>query len=53
MATSTITDGALVHDHGDGHVHSHVPEGDVSMGSLIALGASGGWCRVLRRWCCC
>ena len=23
-------------------MHSHVPEGDVSMGSLIALGASGG-----------
>jgi len=35
-------DGALTHDHGDGHVHSHVPEGDISMGSLIALGASGG-----------
>jgi nickel/cobalt exporter len=34
--------GALVHDHGDGHYHSHVPEGDVTMGSLIALGASGG-----------
>ncbi len=34
--------GGLVHDHGDGHVHSHVPEGDISMGSLIALGASGG-----------
>jgi ABC-type nickel/cobalt efflux system permease component RcnA len=34
--------GALVHDHGDGHYHSHVPEGDVSMASLIALGASGG-----------
>src|SRR5262249_19463941 len=32
----------LVHDHGDGHVHSHVPEGDVSLASLIALGASGG-----------
>ena len=32
----------LVHDHGDGHVHSHVPEGDVSMASLVALGASGG-----------
>jgi ABC-type nickel/cobalt efflux system permease component RcnA len=39
------------HDHGhahphththDGHTHSHVPEGDISMGSLIALGASGG-----------
>jgi ABC-type nickel/cobalt efflux system permease component RcnA len=34
--------GNLVHDHGDGHVHSHVPEGDISMASLIALGASGG-----------
>ncbi len=34
--------GALVHDHGDGQVHSHVPEGDVTMASLIALGASGG-----------
>ncbi|HTS31888.1 MAG TPA: hypothetical protein VMH81_38725 [Bryobacteraceae bacterium] len=34
--------GGLVHDHGDGHVHSHVPEGDVSMASLVALGASGG-----------
>jgi ABC-type nickel/cobalt efflux system permease component RcnA len=32
----------LVHDHGDGHVHSHVPEGEISMGSLMALGASGG-----------
>lgn len=30
------------HDHGDGHAHSHVPEGEVTMGSLIALGASGG-----------
>src|SRR5581483_2909882 len=29
------------HDHGPGG-HSHVPEGDVTMGSLIALGASGG-----------
>jgi len=34
--------GPFSHDHGDGHVHSHVPEGDVSMTSLIALGASGG-----------
>ena len=34
--------GGLVHDHGDGHVHSHVPEGEISMASLIALGASGG-----------
>lgn len=29
------------HSHGPGG-HSHVPEGDVSIGSLIALGASGG-----------
>jgi ABC-type nickel/cobalt efflux system permease component RcnA len=33
---------AFPHDHGDGHVHSHVPEGEVSMASLVALGASGG-----------
>jgi ABC-type nickel/cobalt efflux system permease component RcnA len=31
-----------VHDHGDGHSHRHVPEGEITMGSLIALGASGG-----------
>ncbi len=30
------------HDHGHNHGHSHVPEGDVTLGSLIALGASGG-----------
>jgi nickel/cobalt transporter (NicO) family protein len=31
------------HDHEHGpHTHTHVPEGDVTMGSLIALGASGG-----------
>jgi nickel/cobalt exporter len=29
------------HDHGT-HGHSHVPEGDITLGSLIALGASGG-----------
>ncbi|MEO8369047.1 MAG: hypothetical protein ABI806_07610 [Candidatus Solibacter sp.] len=29
------------HTH-DGHTHSHVPEGEITMGSLIALGASGG-----------
>jgi ABC-type nickel/cobalt efflux system permease component RcnA len=29
------------HHHGPGG-HSHVPEGEVTMGSLIALGASGG-----------
>ena len=34
--------GGLAHDHGDGHVHSHVPEGEITMGSLVALGASGG-----------
>ena len=31
----------LVHDHGDGRVHTHVPD-EISMGALIALGASGG-----------
>jgi ABC-type nickel/cobalt efflux system permease component RcnA len=33
------------HEHGHNHGepgHSHVPEGDVTLGSLIALGASGG-----------
>lgn len=33
------------HDHGHTHGpggHSHVPEGDVTLGGLIALGASGG-----------
>jgi ABC-type nickel/cobalt efflux system permease component RcnA len=36
------------HEHGphththDGHTHSHVPEGEVSLGSLIALGVTGG-----------
>jgi nickel/cobalt exporter len=31
------------HDHNHGsHSHSHVPEGEVSVGGLIALGASGG-----------
>ncbi|MEO8371926.1 MAG: high frequency lysogenization protein HflD [Candidatus Solibacter sp.] len=34
-------DGGLAHDHGDGRVHSHVPE-EISVGGLIALGASGG-----------
>jgi ABC-type nickel/cobalt efflux system permease component RcnA len=33
----------LHHSHShDGHTHSHVPEGEISVGSLIALGASGG-----------
>jgi ABC-type nickel/cobalt efflux system permease component RcnA len=40
--THDHTHGGLTHDHGDGHVHSHVPEGEISMASLIALGASGG-----------
>ena len=31
----------LAHHHGDGHVHTHVPE-EMSVGGLIALGASGG-----------
>jgi nickel/cobalt exporter len=31
----------LAHHHGDGRVHTHVPE-EVSLGGLIALGASGG-----------
>ena len=35
------THDGLTHTH-DGHTHSHVPEGDISIGSLIALGASGG-----------
>ncbi len=30
------------HDHGHTHSHSHVPESEISMGSLLALGASGG-----------
>jgi len=31
------------HDHNHDHAHSHLPEeGDVTLGSLIALGASGG-----------
>jgi len=29
------------HDHGS-HGHSHLPEGEVTLGSLIALGVSGG-----------
>jgi len=33
--------GALTHTH-DGHTHSHVIEGEISMKSLMALGASGG-----------
>jgi nickel/cobalt exporter len=33
--------GGLTHRH-DGHTHSHLPEGDVTFKSLVALGASGG-----------
>jgi nickel/cobalt transporter (NicO) family protein len=36
-----LTHDHLSHDHGDGHVHSHMPD-EVGLGSLIALGASGG-----------
>jgi ABC-type nickel/cobalt efflux system permease component RcnA len=31
----------LAHDHGDGRVHTHLPE-EIGVGGLIALGASGG-----------
>jgi nickel/cobalt exporter len=31
----------LIHHHGDGRVHTHIPE-EMSIGGLIALGASGG-----------
>jgi nickel/cobalt transporter (NicO) family protein len=31
----------LAHHHGDGRVHTHVPD-EMSVGGLIALGASGG-----------
>ncbi|MFN7920257.1 MAG: hypothetical protein U0Q16_09180 [Bryobacteraceae bacterium] len=30
------------HDHDHSHSHSHVPEGDITLRSLIALGVSGG-----------
>jgi len=30
------------HDHDHGHSHSHIPKGDITIGSLLALGASGG-----------
>jgi nickel/cobalt exporter len=30
------------HDHDHDHGHSHVPQGDITIGSLMALGASGG-----------
>ena len=31
----------LAHHHGDGRIHTHVPD-EISVGGLIALGASGG-----------
>lgn len=34
-------DGDHGHDHGDGHRH-HVPQGEITLGSLVALGVSGG-----------
>ena len=37
---SHIHDGHT-HTH-DGHTHTHVPAGDLTIGSLLALGASGG-----------
>ena len=30
------------HHHDHDHAHTHVPEGDITLGSLMALGASGG-----------
>ena len=30
------------HDHDHAHPHHHMPEGDITMASLIGLGASGG-----------
>jgi ABC-type nickel/cobalt efflux system permease component RcnA len=30
------------HDHDHDHGHSHVPQGDITISSLLALGASGG-----------
>jgi ABC-type nickel/cobalt efflux system permease component RcnA len=38
---ATFVSSPLLHDHGDGHVHSHLPD-EVGMGGLVALGASGG-----------
>lgn len=34
---------AFTHDHGDGHVHSHLPPAEgVTLRSLLAMGVSGG-----------
>ena len=33
----------LTHDHGDGHVHTHLPPDEgIKLGSLLAMGVSGG-----------
>ena len=40
-AGRTLVSSPLTHDHGDGRVHTHVPD-EISLGGLIALGASGG-----------
>lgn len=42
---SPTANNAFMHDHGDGHYHSHLPpthEGAVSWRNLLALGVSGG-----------
>jgi ABC-type nickel/cobalt efflux system permease component RcnA len=38
---SATVNSPFVHDHGDGRVHTHVPD-EISIGGLLALGASGG-----------
>lgn len=35
-------DHAHGHEHGDGHHHHHLPPGEITLGSLVALGVSGG-----------
>jgi ABC-type nickel/cobalt efflux system permease component RcnA len=32
----------LVHDHGDGRAHSHLPPTEFKVGSVAAMGVSGG-----------
>ena len=41
VASHSHSHGGMTHTH-DGNTHSHVIEGEISMKSLIALGASGG-----------
>jgi len=36
-----VLDADHIHTH-DGHTHSHMPEGNLTLGSLITLGVSGG-----------